>query len=55
MARQTPEGTELGAVLRLTWMTDQLAHIPEHARTDEPLEHGPDWHVRITHFSWVAM
>jgi hypothetical protein len=30
------EGTGLSGVLRLTGVTDQLAHVLEHSRTDEP-------------------
>jgi hypothetical protein len=30
------EGAELGGTLRLTWVTDDLAHVLEHSRTDEP-------------------
>ena len=30
------EGPGLGGVLRLTWVTDHLAHVLEHSQTDEP-------------------
>ena len=35
----TGTGTEepgLGGVLRLTWVTDHLAHVLEHSQSDEP-------------------
>ena len=30
------EGTKLGGALRLTWVTDHLAHVLEHSQSDEP-------------------
>lgn len=30
------DGTKITGVLRLTWLTDHLAHILEHVRADEP-------------------
>jgi hypothetical protein len=30
------DGAKLSGVLRLTWMTDQLAHVLHHSQTDEP-------------------
>src|SRR5580700_3571154 len=30
------ESGELGGVLRLTWVTDHLAHVLEHSQSDEP-------------------
>ena len=36
MADISIDGAKLTGVLRLTWMTDQLAHVLEHSQTDEP-------------------
>jgi hypothetical protein len=36
MADISIDGAKLTGVLRLTWMSDQLAHVLEHSRTDEP-------------------
>src|SRR5689334_8160830 len=36
MADTGIDGTKLGGVLRLTWMSDHLAHILEHSLIDEP-------------------
>ena len=36
MADISIDGAKLSGVLRLTWMSDQLAHILEHSQTDEP-------------------
>jgi len=36
MAGISIDGAKLTGVLRLTWMTDQLAHVLEHSQTDEP-------------------
>ena len=36
MAGTGTEGTGLGGVLRLTWVTDHLAHVLEHSQSDEP-------------------
>jgi hypothetical protein len=36
MADISIDGTKLTGVLRLTWMTDQLAHVLDHSQTDEP-------------------
>ena len=30
------DGAKLSGVLRLTWMTDHLAHVLERSQTDEP-------------------
>src|ERR1700689_2974365 len=30
------EGAELGGVMRLTWVTDHLAHVLDHSQSDEP-------------------
>jgi hypothetical protein len=30
------DGTRPGGVLRLTWMSDHLAHVLERSQTDEP-------------------
>ena len=30
------DGAKLSGVLRLTWMSDHLAHVLEHSQTDEP-------------------
>ena len=30
------EGTELGGILRLTWVTDHLSHVLDHSQSDEP-------------------
>lgn len=30
------EGTELGGILRLTWVTDHLVHVLDHSQSDEP-------------------
>ena len=29
-------GADLGGVLRMTWVTDRLAHVLEHSQSDEP-------------------
>ena len=36
MADISIDGAKLTGVLRLTWMSDQLAHVLEHSQTDEP-------------------
>jgi hypothetical protein len=36
MTGTSAEGSELGGVLRLTWVTDQLAHVLDHSQSDEP-------------------
>ena len=36
MADISIDGAKLTGVLRLTWNTDQLAHVLEHSQTDEP-------------------
>jgi hypothetical protein len=36
MADISIDGAKLTGVLRLTWMTDQLAHVLHHSETDEP-------------------
>ena len=36
MADISIDGAKLTGVLRLTWMTDHLAHVLEHSQTDEP-------------------
>ena len=36
MADISIDGTKLTGVLRLTWMSDQLAHVLEHSQADEP-------------------
>ena len=36
MAEMSIDGAKLSGVLRLTWMSDQLAHVLEHSQTDEP-------------------
>ena len=36
MADISIDGAKLTGVLRLTWSTDQLAHVLEHSQTDEP-------------------
>jgi hypothetical protein len=36
MADTSIHGAKLTGVLRLTWMSDHLAHILEHTQTDEP-------------------
>lgn len=36
MADISIDGAKLSGVLRLTWMTDQLAHVLDHNQTDEP-------------------
>ena len=36
MADISIDGAKLSGVLRLTWMTDQLAHVLDHSQTDEP-------------------
>jgi hypothetical protein len=36
MAGAGTEKAELGGVMRLTWVTDHLAHVLEHSQTDEP-------------------
>ena len=36
MADISIDGAKLNGVLRLTWMSDQLAHVLEHSQTDEP-------------------
>jgi hypothetical protein len=36
MADISIDGAQLSGVLRLTWMTDQLAHVLHHSQTDEP-------------------
>jgi hypothetical protein len=36
MADANTERTSLGGALRLTWVTDDLAHVLEHSRSDEP-------------------
>ena len=36
MTDASMEGTGLSGVLRLTWVTDGLAHILQHAQADEP-------------------
>jgi hypothetical protein len=36
MADTSIDGSKLSGVLRLTWMTDQLAHVLHHSQTDEP-------------------
>ena len=36
MADISIDGAKLAGVLRLTWMTDQLAHVLDHSQTDEP-------------------
>jgi hypothetical protein len=36
MADTSIDGAKLGGVLRLTWLSDQLAHVLEHSQTDEP-------------------
>ena len=36
MADISIDGAKLTGVLRLTWMTDQLAHVLHHSQTDEP-------------------
>lgn len=35
MADTSIDGAKLSGVLRLTWMTDQLAHVLDHSQTDE--------------------
>ena len=36
MADTSIDGAKLSGVLRLTWMTDHLAHVLERSQTDEP-------------------
>jgi len=36
MADTSIDGPKLTGVLRLTWMSDHLAHVLEHSQTDEP-------------------
>jgi hypothetical protein len=36
MADTSIDGTKLSGVLRLTWMSDHLAHVLGHSQTDEP-------------------
>ena len=36
MADISIDGAKLTGILRLTWMTDQLAHVLDHSETDEP-------------------
>jgi hypothetical protein len=36
MADTSIDGTKLTGVLRLTWMSDHLAHVREHSQTGEP-------------------
>jgi hypothetical protein len=36
MADTSIDGARLRGVLRLTWLSDHLAHVLEHTQTDEP-------------------
>ena len=36
MTQATPEGTGLSGVVRLTWVTDHLAHVLQRSQADEP-------------------
>ena len=36
MTNTATEGAGLGGVLRLTWVSDRLAHVLDHSQTDEP-------------------
>ena len=36
MVHASIDGTRPGGVLRLTWMSDHLAHVLERSQTDEP-------------------
>lgn len=45
-------GADLGGVLRMTWVTDRLAHVLEHSQSDEPSgtwtgRAGPDYGLEI--------
>ena len=36
MAGAGTGGTKLSGVMRMTWLSDHLAHVLEHCETDEP-------------------
>ena len=36
MTRAGTDKADLGGVMRLTWVTDRLAHVLEHSQSDEP-------------------